>query len=114
MLLHLDLVPHGHRRKSTPRLGAIFAEKEVIPCCQPAGFVSAAPATQAQSTVTNASTLTPEPFRNMKNLNDIQLLRINYLRGPNVWTYRSVLEVWLDLGALEDYPSNKIPGLTPG
>ena len=46
----------------------------------------------------------------MKNLNDIQLLRINYLRGPNVWTYRSVLEVWLDLGALEDYPSNKIPG----
>ena len=110
MLLHLDLVPHGHRRKSTPRLGAIFAEKEVIPCCQPAGFVSAAPATQAQSTVTNASTLTPEPFRNMKNLNDIQLLRINYLRGPNVWTYRSVLEVWLDLGALEDYPSNKIPG----
>ena len=110
MLLHLDLVPHGHRRKSTPRLGTIFAEKEVIPCCQPAGFVSAAPATQAQSTVTNASTLTPEPFRNMKNLNDIQLLRINYLRGPNVWTYRSVLEVWLDLGALEDYPSNKIPG----
>ena len=41
---------------------------------------------------------------------DIQLLRINYLRGPNMWTYRPVLEVWLDLGELEDFPSNTLPG----
>ncbi len=41
---------------------------------------------------------------------DIRLLRINYLRGPNLWTYRSALEVWLDLGELEDYPSNRLPG----
>ena len=47
----------------------------------------------------------------MAKLNDIQLLRTNFLRGPSVWTYRPVLEVWLDLGELEDYPSNKIPGL---
>ena len=33
---------------------------------------------------------------------DIQLLRINYLRGPNIWTYRPALEVWLDLGEHED------------
>ena len=46
----------------------------------------------------------------MAKLNDIQLLRINYLRGPNIWTYRPVLEVWLDLGELEDYPSNTLPG----
>lgn len=46
----------------------------------------------------------------MPTFNDIQLLRINYLRGPNIWTYRPVLEVWLDLGALEDYPSNLLPG----
>ena len=46
----------------------------------------------------------------MAKLNDIQLLLINYLRGPNIWTYRPVLEVWLDLGELEDYPSNTIPG----
>ncbi len=43
---------------------------------------------------------------------DIQLLRIRYLRGPNIWTYRSALEVWLDLGELEDYPSNLLPGFT--
>jgi cyanophycin synthetase len=43
---------------------------------------------------------------------DIRLLRINYLRGPNLWTYRPVLEVWLDLGALEAHPSNTIAGFT--
>jgi cyanophycin synthetase len=41
---------------------------------------------------------------------DIKLLRINYLRGPSIWTYRPVLETWLDLGELEDFPSNLIPG----
>ena len=46
----------------------------------------------------------------MRKLDDIKLLRIHYLRGPNIWTYRSVLEVWLDLGALEDFPSNLLPG----
>src|SRR5688572_27254844 len=48
----------------------------------------------------------------MTRFDDIQLLRVNYLRGPNIWTYRPVLEVWLDLGALEDFPSNKIDGFT--
>mgnify|MGYP006140606453 CR=1 FL=1 len=47
---------------------------------------------------------------NMSKKNDITLLRVNYLRGPNVWTYRQVLEVWLDLGELEDWPSHKLPG----
>ena len=46
----------------------------------------------------------------MSRHDDIKLLRVNYLRGPNMWTYRPVLEVWLDLGALEDFPSNLIPG----
>ncbi len=32
------------------------------------------------------------------------------LRGPNIWTYRPVIEVWLDIGSLEDSPSNTIPG----
>ena len=47
----------------------------------------------------------------MSTPHEIKLLRINYLRGPNVWTYRPVLEVWLDLGRLEEFPSNKLPGL---
>lgn len=40
----------------------------------------------------------------------IEFLRITYLRGPNIWTYRPVIEAWVDIGELEDYPSNKIPG----
>lgn len=43
---------------------------------------------------------------------DIRFLRITYLRGPNLWTYRPVLEAWVDIGALEDYPSDRIDGLT--
>jgi len=46
----------------------------------------------------------------MTAFNDIALLRIHYLRGPNIWTYRPVLEVWLDLGALEEHPSHQLPG----
>lgn len=41
---------------------------------------------------------------------NIQLLRVTHLRGPNIWTYRPVIEAWVDIGALEDYPSNTIPG----
>ena len=46
----------------------------------------------------------------MPTFQDIQLLRVNFLRGPSVWTYRPILEVWLDLQELEDYPSNLLPG----
>ncbi len=48
----------------------------------------------------------------MSRHDDIKLLRINYLRGPNMWTYRPVLETWLDLGGLEEHPSHLIPGFT--
>ena len=46
----------------------------------------------------------------MTVFDDIRLLRVTFLRGPNLWTYRSALEVWLDLGVLEDWPSDKLPG----
>ncbi|OQA33596.1 MAG: Cyanophycin synthetase [Betaproteobacteria bacterium ADurb.Bin341] len=42
---------------------------------------------------------------------NIRFLRMTHLRGPNLWTYRPVLEAWVDIGALEDYPSNMLPGL---
>lgn len=41
----------------------------------------------------------------------MQFLRVTHLRGPNIWTYRPVIEAWVDIGALEDAPSNTIPGL---
>lgn len=41
---------------------------------------------------------------------DIDILDVKSLRGPNIWTYRPVLEAWVDIGELEDFPSNTIPG----
>ena len=40
----------------------------------------------------------------------IEILQTLYLRGPNIWTYRPVLEAWIDIGALEESPSNTLPG----
>lgn len=40
----------------------------------------------------------------------IEFLKIVPLRGPNIWTYRPVLEAWVDIGDLEDSPSNTLPG----
>ena len=33
------------------------------------------------------------------------------LRGPSIWTYPPSIETWIDIGELEDFPSDKIPGL---
>jgi len=38
------------------------------------------------------------------------LLRVTHLKGPNIWTYRPVIEAWVDIGELEDFPSNTLPG----
>lgn len=40
----------------------------------------------------------------------IQFLKIFPLRGPSLWTYRPAMEAWVDIGELEDCPSNTIPG----
>jgi len=47
----------------------------------------------------------------MTKKKDIEILRVTHLRGPNIWTYRPVIEAWLDIGELENYPSNLLPGL---
>ena len=47
----------------------------------------------------------------MTKKKDIEVLRVTHLRGPNIWTYRPVIEAWLDIGELENFPSNLLPGL---
>jgi cyanophycin synthetase len=42
----------------------------------------------------------------------IQLLRMNHLQGPSIWTYHRAVEAVIDIGALEDFPSNTLPGFT--
>ena len=46
----------------------------------------------------------------MTNKKNIEILRVTHLRGPNIWTYRPVIEAWVDIGELEDFPSNTLPG----
>ncbi|MBS3936490.1 MAG: cyanophycin synthetase, partial [Sulfuritalea sp.] len=43
-------------------------------------------------------------------MKSIEFLKIVHLRGPNMWTYRPVMEAWVDIGELEDCPSNILPG----
>src|SRR3546814_12564397 len=40
----------------------------------------------------------------------IEFINMMMLRGPSIWAYRPVIEAWVDIGELEDYPSNIIPG----
>ncbi|MDO8315121.1 MAG: cyanophycin synthetase [Rugosibacter sp.] len=40
----------------------------------------------------------------------MEFLNFIALRGPNLWTYRPVMEAWVDIGVLEDSPSNTLPG----
>ncbi len=42
----------------------------------------------------------------------IDIVRVTHLRGPNPWTYRPVLEALVDIGELEDFPSNTLPGFS--
>ncbi|MES2951107.1 MAG: cyanophycin synthetase [Pseudomonadota bacterium] len=46
----------------------------------------------------------------MTDQKKITILRVTHLRGPNIWTYRPVIEAWVDIGQLEDFPSNSING----
>ena len=40
----------------------------------------------------------------------IEILSHRHLRGPNMWSYNPALEVLIDIGDLEDYPSDLVPG----
>jgi UDP-N-acetylmuramyl tripeptide synthase len=40
----------------------------------------------------------------------MEFRRVRVLGGPNIWANYSVLEAWVDLGALKDSPSDELPG----
>ena len=45
---------------------------------------------------------TPQP--------DLRILSSRVYRGPNVWHYEPAIQLVVDLGVLEDFPTNKLPG----
>ena len=43
---------------------------------------------------------------------DLTILESRVYRGPNYWSYDKAVHLLVDLGSLEDFPSNTIPGFT--
>jgi cyanophycin synthetase len=52
--------------------------------------------------VTEAPTTGPAP--------DLKIIETRVYRGPNVWSYEPSIHLVVDLGSLEDYPCDTIPG----
>ena len=43
---------------------------------------------------------------------DLTILETRVYRGANVWSYDKSIHLVVDLGSLEDFPSNTLPGFT--
>ena len=43
---------------------------------------------------------------------DLTILDTRVYRGPNVWSYGPAIHLVVDLGSLEDYPTDTLPGFT--
>jgi hypothetical protein len=43
---------------------------------------------------------------------DLTILESRVYRGPNYWSYDKAIHLLVDLGSLEDFPSNTIPSFT--
>ena len=52
--------------------------------------------------MTESVALTPHP--------DLKIISSRVFRGPNIWHYEPAIQLVVDLGVLEDFPTNKLPG----
>ncbi len=53
-----------------------------------------------------AKSRTPKP--------DLKIVQTQVFRGPNYWSYEPCIRMLVDLGSLEEWPSNQIPGFNEG
>ena len=88
-------------------------------------MAQAAPKPRARkaTTATTANVAAPAPPRPKRRANDgpadgkrpeptLRIIETRILRGPNYWAREPVVRMLVDLGVLEEFPSNKIPGFT--
>ncbi len=54
--------------------------------------------------MTESTAPTPQP--------DLRILSSRVFRGPNVWHYEPAIQLVVDLGVLEDFPTDRLPGFT--
>jgi cyanophycin synthetase len=71
---------------------------------KPTGTRRASP--RRASAATAATAAGPQPT--------LRILETRILRGPNYWSRSPVVKMLVDLGVLEQFPSNKIPGFVEG
>ena len=68
--------------------------------------------------VLSPSPLTPEPRSTSdgsppdRPKADLRIVREQIYRGPNYWSYRPAINLTVDLGSLEDWPSHRVVGFT--
>ncbi len=43
---------------------------------------------------------------------DLAIVETRVYRGPNVWSYATAIHLVVDLGSLEDYPTDRLPGFS--
>ena len=78
----------------------------------------ARPARTRRATTTAKASLMPatggengrEPRSRAGPKPTLRILETRVLRGPNVWARRPVIRMLVDLGVLEEFPSNTVPG----
>ena len=61
---------------------------------------------RARGTASTGAATRPSP--------DLRILDTRILRGPNYWSRAPVVKIHVDLGSLEQFPSNTIPGFVDG
>jgi cyanophycin synthetase len=54
----------------------------------------------------------PSPDERQRLGADLRILETRVYQGPNYWSYDKAVHLLVDLGSLEDWPSNTLPGFT--
>jgi cyanophycin synthetase len=56
----------------------------------------------------------PASAKSGKPKPDLKIIQTQVFRGPNYWSYEPSIRMLVDLGSLEEWPSNRIPGFNEG
>src|SRR4051812_20237927 len=54
--------------------------------------------------------MTDHPRASGRPSPDLSIVETRVYRGPNVWSYDKSIHLVVDLGSLEDFPTNALPG----
>lgn len=96
-----DTKPTQRRRRTSADPSSATSASPAVSAAPAAAEPKAAPRRRAADATGAAR---PEPT--------LRILETRVLRGPNYWAREPVIRMVVDLGVLEEFPSNKVPGFT--